>query len=299
MAVIYTQPDRWSQLGTALGGGISSGLLQVLVERVRQEQEAAQRQKEAQDIVRLSEVLGAPVPSGYTPQTEAGIDLLRQRAEQQMTPYTLSEGQVRMQGREVIAEAPRTEKYETVEYWDRSGRKRMKRVPESQLEQAVDQIISSGGSLSAPSAPKARWGEPFKVGNQWLQRDPETGRVYTVFKEDVQKPELTPSDALKRISDIEKSKATLEQTNEITAMIVAANPNLSYLAGRKIDPKLKEELFNAWDRELEYLKQFVPPGFMPEPAAKRAKKIRRPMPKVGSAPSEYEYIPGQGLKKVR
>jgi hypothetical protein len=225
---------------------------------------------------------------------------MQQMVQQQAVPesYTLGPGQRRYQGQKVVAEAPPEEEYEIVEYWDRSGKKRQKRVPASQFNETVERVLESGGSLQPPSAANPKWGEPFKVGNQWLQRDPETGRIHTLFKEDVEEAEYTPGKALKEIEDIHEAKATLEQTNKLTALIASANPYLAPYANREIDPRLKEELYNAWDKRLQYLYQFVPPEYIPERAPEWVKSVRKPIPKPGETP-EYEYVPGQGLKRIR
>jgi hypothetical protein len=71
----------------------------------------------------------------------------------------------------------------------------------------------------------------------------------------------TEAEALKRISDIKKAKATLDKTNEITAMIVATDPEkFSGMLGQSIKPEHKQELMNAWDKEIEYLQQFTSAG---------------------------------------
>jgi len=69
------------------------------------------------------------------------------------------------------------------------------------------------------------------------------------------KPEVKPSEALKRISAIKKSKATLDKTSTVDRLLAAAYPGLE--EGQKVTEAQKQELYDAWDREIAYLEQFV------------------------------------------
>lgn len=67
----------------------------------------------------------------------------------------------------------------------------------------------------------------------------------------------TPQQALRRISDIQKARATLEKTDVISLLMAKNNPELKDMAGQKINPELKQQLNEAWDNEIAYLQQFT------------------------------------------
>ncbi len=67
----------------------------------------------------------------------------------------------------------------------------------------------------------------------------------------------TPQQAYKRISDIQKTRATLDKTSEVTQMLAALNPELKGMVGQQIAPELKQQLNDAWDNEIAYLQQFT------------------------------------------
>lgn len=67
----------------------------------------------------------------------------------------------------------------------------------------------------------------------------------------------TPQQALKRISDIQKARATLDKSSEVTQMLAALNPELKGMVGQQIAPELKQQLNDAWDNEINYLQQFT------------------------------------------
>lgn len=67
----------------------------------------------------------------------------------------------------------------------------------------------------------------------------------------------TPQQALKRISDINKARATLDKSSEVTQMLASLNPELKDMVGQKIKPELQQQLYDAWDNEIAYLEQFT------------------------------------------
>lgn len=95
-------------------------------------------------------------------------------------------------------------------------------------------------------------------------------------------PTVKPAAALKRISDIQKAKATLEKTDMVTQLLAKDNPELAQYIGQRIDPVKKEALMEAWDNELDYLEQFS--------GTKRKKEITPTGPAV-----THTFIPGKGL----
>lgn len=99
--------NRWAQLGSAFGGGISAGLLQAFLKQAEEEQRKAEVAQQYQDMAALSRALGIPIPQ-YQPQSEAGLNIMQQMVQQQAVPesYTLGPGQRRYQGQKVVAEAP-------------------------------------------------------------------------------------------------------------------------------------------------------------------------------------------------
>lgn len=88
--------------------------------------------------------------------------------------------------------------------------------------------------------------------------------------------------SLKRISDIQKAKATLEKTDMVTQMLAKDNPELAQYVGQKIPPELKASLMDAWDNELDYHEQFS--------GTTRKKEVTP----TGSTVT-HTFIPGQGL----
>jgi len=91
----------------------------------------------------------------------------------------------------------------------------------------------------------------FKIsGEQRAQR----GETRTVTKETTAKTE----GAYKRINDINTKMATLEKTDIITALLAAKVPELKDQIGQKLDPKLKKQLFDSFEREKRYWEQFLP-----------------------------------------
>jgi hypothetical protein len=71
----------------------------------------------------------------------------------------------------------------------------------------------------------------------------------------VSKPEMTKSQALKRISNIEKARAELGQADKVTALIAVVSPDL--VEGTQLREEDKLKLEEAWGKELEYLATFT------------------------------------------
>ena len=101
-------------------------------------------------------------------------------------------------------------------------------------------------------------GDDYMPDEGWtLSKPPEGGQI-------------TPKYATKRVTDIEKIRATVEKTDEMTAALIAmigeGNPDLAKaLTPGQIKPELKERLFSALDRERAYLEQFIPEEFQEAP----------------------------------
>jgi hypothetical protein len=276
MAVITLSPNRWSQLGSALGGGVSSGLLQAFLEQAKQQKEQEAIKQTTQDIIRLSQVLGIQIPQDFQPRTQTGLELAKQWIVQQTAPeetYTLSPGEVRYRGREKIAEVPQKEEYEIIDYWDRSGKKRQKRVPISQFNETVERVLESGGSLRPPSTPKPKWDEPFKVGSHWLQRDPETGRLHTLFKEDVEG--MTPSQKAGEYERLRDQMARL----------------MGYSDYVGLDPNIQQEVAQATETARNYYEQ----GMNIDQAINRTLKERRLQSTIEDIPKADRGILGTGI----
>jgi hypothetical protein len=67
----------------------------------------------------------------------------------------------------------------------------------------------------------------------------------------------TPQQAYKRISDIQKARAELGKSSEITQMLAMLNPELKGMVGQPLDPETKSQLNEAWDKEIGYLQQYT------------------------------------------
>ena len=67
---------------------------------------------------------------------------------------------------------------------------------------------------------------------------------------------------IKRVSNIKNAMATLDKTDRVTMLMATLSPKLKGLVGQKIDPQLKAELFEQWNREISYLER--PEGTIPE-----------------------------------
>jgi len=107
---------------------------------------------------------------------------------------------------------------------------------------------------------KTLYGPQGQTRNVPVQKGTEytPPKGWSLAKPEKLQKEPTPQQALMRISGIRKTMATLDKTNEITAMIIAANPELAGMVGQKIDDDLKQQLMDAWNDELDYLYRFVP-----------------------------------------
>ena len=95
----------------------------------------------------------------------------------------------------------------------------------------------------------------------------------------------TPQHALKRISDISKTIATLEKTDTITQLLAKDNPELAQYIGQTLDPEKKAALMKAWNDELDYLEKFS--------GTSRKKVVTKP----DNVPT-HTFVPGQGLVPV-
>ena len=91
--------------------------------------------------------------------------------------------------------------------------------------------------------------------------------------------------ALKRISDIEKAKATLGDTDIVTQLMTLLNPELAGKEGQEIDANTKESLMEAWDNEIDYLEQFS--------GTKRKKRKKKP------EPGEYTFTIEGGMQPTK
>jgi hypothetical protein len=117
-----------------------------------------------------------------------------------------------------------------------------------------------------------------------------------------EKPEYTEGKALKRASEIQRSRAMLGKSDVLSAALATLNPELAGLVGQKLDPEAKKQLEDSWADELDYLTQF-----MHEKYKVRYKRPDGNGPATGSpvVPSSaapavtHTFIPGQGLVPVR
>ncbi len=122
-----------------------------------------------------------------------------------------------------------------------------------------------------------------KVGNDLIDvSDPKHPKP--VYQAEDKSKEPSKEKALKRISDIQKAKATLEKTDTVTQLMTLLNPRLAGKEGQKIDDNTKAALMDAWENELDYLEQFSGTTRKKEPA---------PKPPGGGA--THTFIPGQGI----
>jgi hypothetical protein len=96
---------------------------------------------------------------------------------------------------------------------------------------------------------KIRNQESYDGGKTWT----DVGRAYSRFKATGGSKDISPDKALKRISAIVESMATLEKTDRVTQMMAMLNPKLKAMIGQKIDPALKARVFEQWEREITYL----------------------------------------------
>jgi hypothetical protein len=195
-----------------------------------------------------------------------------------------------------------------IEAWDPKGNKRIFYRTPTQVESLQEQLGPKGWKFSKPEQQEKVTMFRERKDGTWIQRDvtPDTAkrlekqgwqygerkgspgedlgtfeakeRIKAKYRDGETAP--TPQQALRRISDIRKAMATLERTDEVTALLAIANPELSHMVGQKIDEELKQDLMDAWQNELDYLNDFVPAG-----------SRTRVQP-------NYEFIPGKGLVKV-
>ena len=128
-------------------------------------------------------------------------------------------------------------------------------------EEAERKKAEIKGEFTKPTyEQKTLYGPQGQTRNVPVQKGTEytPPKGWSLAKPEKLQKEPTPQQALMRISGIRKTMATLDKTNEITAMIIAANPELAGMIGQKIDDDLKQQLMDAWNDELDYLYRFAP-----------------------------------------
>lgn len=195
-----------------------------------------------------------------------------------------------------------------IEAWDPKGNKRIFYRSPVQAERLQEQLGPKGWQFSKPEQQEKVTMFRERKDGTWIQRDVNSEAAKRLEKQGWQFGERkgtpgedlgtfeakerikakyrdgeaapTSQQALRRISDIRKAMATLDRTNEVTELIVAMNPELGDMLGRKMDDELRRDLMDAWQNEMDYLNDFVPAG-----------SRTRVQP-------NYEFIPGKGLVKV-
>jgi hypothetical protein len=98
-----------------------------------------------------------------------------------------------------------------------------------------------------------------------------------------EKPEKTTSQALARISQINKLLATVDKTDTISQLMALSYPALAGAVGQKMDPQLKQDLVDQLQTEREYLQQFVP---------EKARKAQPPRLNLGAEGRRADRMQG-------
>ena len=138
-------------------------------------------------------------------------------------------------------------------------------VPLNKYNQTVQDLSGAGyqmGTMKQPGLPTLGTTRDLKRGSQVVQQQFTDQGWQDIGGGPRFKPSETstikPKDALKRLSNISKAKATLEKTDTITAFLAMINPDLKGMVGQKISPQDKQLLLQTWNNEINYLNQYVP-----------------------------------------
>lgn len=192
------------------------------------------------------------LPLSTTPESQAQIARLDRKVSEQ-------QGIINAR---IEASKPQKKQYQKLaagEIWfDESGteiaRGRKKKEKPDQISMWKDNNDGTWVQVKVDKADIRKW------QNAGYQRGERKGTVSKKGSDKV----IAPDKALKRISDIEKARATLEKTDVMTAALLGLvkDPELKKkLTTGQITPELKEKVFEAWDAERAYLEQFIPEGF--------------------------------------
>lgn len=133
MAVIDLGPSRWSRMGSNLGFGVSSGLMQALEEQRQREMKKRQVQQQARDLRGIMDAFQQvrtqeggqqgtlqSVLDIYQPQTRPGMEYLQQLVTPDNELRTLGPGDALYRGSQPIARNPKQRGYarEIGETWE-------------------------------------------------------------------------------------------------------------------------------------------------------------------------------------
>ncbi|MFP4086643.1 MAG: hypothetical protein ACLFUL_07605 [Desulfobacteraceae bacterium] len=283
--------------------GTQQTVLRAMLEKIFQEQ---QQDQQREQLASMRPLLQTALGAQRRGEPGQAIPDMIEAASEMKDPFAI---QSAMELAPMFEQ--RREEKQKFEAWSPKGDKRIFYQTPTQIEALQAKLAPKGWKFSKPEKPE----EPEAVtmfrerqDGTWIERNvkPETARrlekqgwqygerkgstgenletfeakekIKAKYRHEAGTP--TPQQALRRVSDIKRAMATLDKTNEITSLIVAANPELESMLGQKMDEERKQELMDAWQNELDYLNDFVPAG---------SRKAAQP---------NYEYIPGKGLMEV-
>lgn len=145
-------------------------------------------------------------------------------------------------------------------------------VPLDEYTETMQGLTDAGyrmGTMKQPGLPALGTTRDIKRGTQVVQQQYTDQGWQDIGGGPRFKPSETvtpkPKDALKRLSNISKAKATLEKTDTITAFLATINPDLKGMVGQKISPQAKQSLLQTWNNEINYLNQYVPEEYRMKP----------------------------------
>ena len=90
---------------------------------------------------------------------------------------------------------------------------------------------------------------------KWIEPGTDVPEGYTKY---TAPKTTTPKEALTRISNIRKEMAKFDENSIVTQALAAQFPKLAPYLGQKAPKALKENVFKAWNNELNYLYKFTP-----------------------------------------
>jgi len=160
---------------TDVFGGPAGGTFNAMMQMMQGYLMGEQKREEEKQMRLLAEIFGKQ--EGQEPITrENVIERILQNPD--LKP------RARMMGIRAADVLPvrETPDYTILEYWDKDGTPRKKRILESKYNQRVAEIEAQGGSFKEPNK-YATWGKPVRYGNTWVQKNNLTGKYEKAYSD--------------------------------------------------------------------------------------------------------------------
>ena len=115
-------------------------------------------------------------------------------------------------------------------------------------------VVNAGDFRTSKETPTTKPDEWENWGHG-QKRNTRTGEIKKVPTKPTGGGKDVAKTDIKRVSDIKRAMAVLEKTDRVTMLMASLNPKLKKMVGQKINPELKAELFEQWNREISYLER--------------------------------------------